>query len=528
GSWPAARGGVEGSLMDAFDPTPGPSSSPKGDDPSGPRPVVGHDLTMGYLGVMSILVGIIILLPLLLLPFYPEELSVARCFLLPGLGAIGVGALLARRIKGRPHGRMYKGQDATVIVLTWLVAMNVGALPFVLTGDYDFSQAVFETMSGLSTTTLTVTDVAAAPHLILMYRSVLLFFGGIGLVLVVVSAVSDTHGMRIYGEEGHTDRLLPNLARSARLIMGIYCLYIGVGTIALTCAGMSVFDALNHAMGAVATGGFSTKADNVAAYDSPLIEVILMVLMMLGATNFMLHMRLLKRRFGTFFRDIETRTFLVATAVAVALVTAILYATGTCPTLASALRVGAFQAVSAVTTTGFQTVPSLAGWPSAAMLVLVVVMVAGAETNSTGGGIKQWRAALLVRMLVWDIRDHVTHRRCVHSNMVERYDRRVPIGAEERQEVLVFVLLYVVVLLAGTFVYTCFGYSLEDSLFQFASALGTVGLSIGIPLETASPWLLWATTIGMFLGRLEIYPVLVVATHVAQRGNKMLRHHARH
>jgi trk system potassium uptake protein TrkH len=487
-----------------------------------PKPLSGHELTLSYVGVMTVLVGLIILLPLLVIPFYPDEVAGVGWFAAPGLSAIVAGLLLQVRTHGRPHGQMYKGQDAIVIVLTWLVAMNMCALPFLLSGDYDFTQSVFETMSGLSTTTLTVVDVAAAPHVILMYRSVLLFFGGIGLVLVIVSAVSDSHGMRIYSEEGHTDRLLPNLARSARLIMGLYSVFILCGTLALVAAGMPAFDALNHAIGAVATGGFSTQAASIGAYDSPAIEAIIIVLMLMGATNFALHLQLLRRRFGPFFRDGETRAFLTSVVVASLLVTTILFANGTCPTLPDSLRVATFQVVSAITTTGYQTVGSFAGWPSAAMLVLVVVMVFGAETNSTGGGIKQWRAALLMRMTGWQVRDLVTHRRCVHSDMVERYGRRTPIDPKTRQSILVYALVYLTVLLLGTFVYALFGYSIEDSLFQFASALGTVGLSVGITSATANPVILWTTTVGMFLGRLEIYPVLVAAVHAARRTRKRL------
>lgn len=489
----------------------------------GLAPARGADLTIGYLGVMCILVGCMLLVPLAILPFYPYEAYLAPCFLVPAVVVAVVGWLLQLRIAGREKGRLHKGQDAVVIVLTWLLAMFVGSIPFLLSGACDtFTQAVFETMSGLSTTTLTVVDVAAAPHVILMYRSVLLFFGGIGLVLVIVSAVSDSHGMRIYSEEGHTDRLLPNLARSARLIMGLYSVFILCGTLALVAAGMPAFDALNHAIGAVATGGFSTQAASIGAYDSPAIEAIIIVLMLMGATNFALHLQLLRRRFGPFFRDGETRAFLTSVVVASLLVTTILFANGTCPTLPDSLRVATFQVVSAITTTGYQTVGSFAGWPSAAMLVLVVVMVFGAETNSTGGGIKQWRAALLMRMTGWQVRDLVTHRRCVHSDMVERYGRRTPIDPKTRQSILVYALVYLTVLLLGTFVYALFGYSIEDSLFQFASALGTVGLSVGITSATANPVILWTTTVGMFLGRLEIYPVLVAAVHAARRTRKRL------
>jgi trk system potassium uptake protein TrkH len=176
-----------------------------------------------------------------------------------------------------------------------------------------------------------------------------------------------------------------------------------------------------------------------------------------------------------------------------------------------------------VTTTGYQTVPSLAGWPQAAQLLIIVLMVFGSESDSTGGGIKQWRVAVLARMCWWTVRDRVTHRRCVHNDVVERLGRRVSVDAEEREGVLAYALVYLVSIILGTFVFTLCGYSIGDSLFEFTSALGTVGFSAGIATASASPVILWTTIIGMFIGRLEIFPVLIALT----RGARLLQGRAK-
>ncbi len=266
---------------------------------------------MGYLGVMLCIIGFMLLMPLVLLPFHMDEIAYAHCFYAPGLAAVVLGWLGWETIHARPKAPLAPGQDATVIVLTWMLAMTVGALPFLLTGSCrTFTQAVFETMSGLSTTTFTVLDVERCPQLILLYRSALLFFGGIGLVLIMVSAISDAHGLRIYTQEGHANRLLPNLRRSALLVVRTYVLLIGVGTVLLTLCGMAPFDALNHAVGAVATGGFSTRNASVAAWDSPAIEVVLAILMLLGGTNSATLVALLGGRWRTWWRDAETRAYL--------------------------------------------------------------------------------------------------------------------------------------------------------------------------------------------------------------------------
>ena len=147
-----------------------------------------------------------------------------------------------------------------------------------LTGEYNFTQAVFECTSGYTTTGLSVVDVSKCPKIFLLYRSVMLFVGGIGLVLVLTCAVSDRYGLRLFNAEGHTDKLLPNLKKSARVILSIYSVYIILGIIAYVIAGMPLFDAINHSIAALSTGGFSTQKESLLAYHSIPIDIITDVL----------------------------------------------------------------------------------------------------------------------------------------------------------------------------------------------------------------------------------------------------------
>lgn len=487
-------------------------------------PVEGWRLTLGYLGVMLCIVGCMLLAPLALLPLHMDEVRYAPAFYLPGLAAVVLGWAGWETIHARPKAPLAPGQDATVIVLTWLLAMTVGALPLLLTGSCrTYTQAVFETMSGLSTTTFTVLDVESCPQLVLLYRSALLFFGGIGLVLIMVSAISDAHGLRIYTQEGHANRLLPNLRRSALLVVRTYVLLIGVGTLALTACGMAPFDALNHAVGAVATGGFSTRNASVAAWDSPAIELVLAVLMLLGGTNSATLVALINGRWRTWWRDAETRAYLGCAALATLLVAAILWANSVVDSPLEALRASFFQVVSAETTTGFQTVSSFHGWPASARLVLIVAMVFGAESESTGGGIKQGRAAVLFRSVWWEVRRRAESRAIVHSDRMWRRGRRVSVSTEEQREALTFAFVYLMALVAGSFVYTLYGVPVGDAVFHFASALSTVGLGMGVTPADAPPVVLWVTTFGMFVGRLEFYPVFVAAARARDAARRALR-----
>ena len=216
-----------------------------------------YKLVFFYLSIFIALIGIIQLLPLLVIPFYPEDIAYAKCFLIPGIAACVIGTLMYHFLKDTEVTKLEHYYDSVLVILIWTCAINISTIPWMLKGDYNFSQAAFEMTSGFSTTGLSVVDVENTPKIFLMFRSITLFFGGVGLVLIMTSAFSDRYGLNLYNAEGHSDRLMPNLAKSARLILSFYSAYIFCGSLAYVLAGMPVFDAFNTAIAANSTGGFS-------------------------------------------------------------------------------------------------------------------------------------------------------------------------------------------------------------------------------------------------------------------------------
>lgn len=174
-------------------------------------------------------------------------------------------------------------------------------------------------------------------------------------------------------------------------------------------------------------------------------------------------------------------------------------------------RDGLFQVVTALTTTGFQTVPSFAVWSSPLILVMTLLMLIGGGTGSTAGGIKQIRVCIMLKSLCWSIRSKISQKRLIHADGIYRISGYEYLKAEERLEASDFILLYLGVFAAGTFILCAYGFGIGDSMFEFASALGTVGLSVGITGYDASPVVLWTETVGMLAGRLEIYVIFVAA-----------------
>ncbi|MFU8793198.1 MAG: TrkH family potassium uptake protein [Acholeplasmataceae bacterium] len=479
------------------------------------KTVTGYRLIFGYLGIFMMMVGLINFLPIIVIIFYPEDMTYINHFLLSGTVSIIMGYGLFRLIKNNEKGQLERHQDVILIFLVWTVAILLSSIPFLLLNDFNLTQSIFEVTSGYSTTGLTVVNVSHTPKIYLMFRSLMQFFGGIGLVLVLTSAISDKYGMRLYNAEGHNDKLLPNLAKSARLIISLYITYIALGTLLYVIFNMSFFDAINHSIAAVSTGGFSTRQASIGHYNNVGIEIITIVLMLLGSTNLVIHLNLFKGRIKKIYKHIELKLLLGLTIVLLPLMTLSIlsFYDGR---WGYAIRHGIFQFVSAATTTGFQTVESFDNLPYFFLVSVIILMIIGGGIGSTAGGIKQYRIGLALKHLIWNIRTKMSHQKTIHAHSIYKFDQYAEISAEDINQNNAHIFLYVGVLWIGVMAYSAAGYDLMASLFEFASALGTVGLSIGIIGPNISSSILWTTTIGMFLGRLEFFVIIIALTQIGQ------------
>lgn len=485
--------------------------------------VKGWKLIVGYLGFFLMLIGLIDLFPLIILPFYLEESPLAFCFLIPGSAAVGLGFFLSLFVRGKSKARLSRFQSNLLFVLIWILGILIGSVPWTLTGDYSFSQAVFEATSGLSTTGLSVINVATCPHLFLFFRSFLSFIGGIGLVLILTSAISDRSEFGLYLLEGHNDRLLPNLVKSSRTIFAIYFLYIVLGTGAYVLAGLSLFDAVNTAMAALSTGGFSTNANSIAGYHSVAVEIITEVLMLLGGTNFVIHYFLLRGHFKKAFRHFEVAVFLVFFVFLFPVF--VVGFSQEFGNIADGFRYGTFEFISAITTTGFSSIPSYLSVPSSIFISIIVLMIVGGQSGSTSGGLKQSRVAFLFFGLRRFVRKDIQGSDVLSTRFFHRFGEKEVIQDSEISSAYSFCFLYLLLLLLGTGALSLLGYPLEQSLFEFASALGTVGLSVGIVSPTAPASVLWIEIIGMFLGRLEILAVFSLFAQGCKMGKEAFHGH---
>lgn len=473
------------------------------------RIITGYRLIVYYLGVFMMLIGGIVLLPLLILPFYPNEILSAKYFIVPGALSIIFGYVVQFYFQNTKKGSLEKFQDATLIVFVWVLAILIGSLPFYLTNDYTYVESLFEVTSGFSTTGLSVVDVSTVGHIFLIYRTILLFFGGLGFVIIITSAISDKMGMRLYFAEGHNDKLLPNLLKSARMMLSIYAFYIIFGILAYVIAGMPLFDAVNHAIASVSTGGFSTKTTSIGYYDSIPIEIITMILMLLGGTNFLIHLKLLTGKWKTLFKHNEIRFVWIVLAIAIPWFTIMTKQYLDIGWMDS-VRIVTFQLISALTTTGFQTIPDfIHAIPQSFITGVIICMIIGGGYGSTAGGIKQYRIALAFKATFWNLQGQMMNKNVIQPHYIDKYGQRHLVTDKAIFANYSFIFIYLVVLMTGTLIIQSFGYNFQDALFEFASSLSTVGLSTGITGKGAHPIILLTSLFGMFLGRLEFYVIYI-------------------
>lgn len=475
---------------------------------------------LSYTGMILAICGALMLTPLLALIAWPDEGSQAWAFIFPAAAMVALGLAAWRLLAVKDHLVLSVQEGGVIVLLSWVLVCLFSAWPLMAAQGLNFTQAVFESVSGWTTTGLSVVDVTHASHVVLLWRSIMQLAGGAGLAIIMLSAITGPTGPALGLAEGR-EQLVPHVRKSAKLVLMIYSGYAAVGIPALWLAGMSPFDAVNHAFAALSTGGFSTRPESIGYWNSVSVEAVTIVLMIMGNLNFVTAWLLLRGKLRAVGRNGEVRLMALLIPVCAILVF-LLTARGLYPTLGKSARVAIFETVTALTTTGFSTV-GYGDWSSFGWVVLIVLMLIGGGTCSTAGGIKQYRVYLLFKSLVWELRRMLLPATAVTENPVWEADQQVFVSDTRLRQIGTFVFLYLLTFAIGTAVLTAYGYGLKESLFEYASSVGTVGLSVGVTSASAPAGVLWAETVGMLLGRLEFFVILASVAKFFRDGLTMAR-----
>ncbi|MDL2258662.1 TrkH family potassium uptake protein [Eubacteriales bacterium OttesenSCG-928-K08] len=463
-------------------------------------------------GKLTLFIGVLILVPVLVLPFYPEESGDAASFVFPSLLSIALGLALCRKQKHAesemPGWQSSLQKGSLPVLFAWCYGFFAGAAPFVISGRLSFVHALFESVSGWTTTGLTVVDVTAMPHIFLFHRSFMQYCGGLGFILMMLLLVGEKQAVSLFNAEGHPDRLMPTIKWTVQTIFAIYNGFLVLGTFCYTRFGMKLFDAVCHTMSALSTAGFTTQANSIGTYASHPIEVITIILMLVGSTNFAVLLLLTRFKFKKMLKVSELRFMFGLIAVFVPLIAfSLMGAFGM--GIGQSLHQSLFGVVTVFTTTGYSTM-NYAQWPPFAVGLIMVLMIIGGSIGSTAGGIKLSRAYLLLRIARTNIKKKLSPSSCVTVQNYYRAQGKTPIDDPLIADTLTFVFCYMAVFIVGTLLITLTeGCSLFDAMFEFASAFGTVGISNGLTNSATSTGTLIIEMVGMVLGRLEVFIVFI-------------------
>ena len=444
-------------------------------------------------------IGVMCLIPLIFDLVYFEFDIIS--FVIPAVISIIIGLFVSYFLKDSKKKKIRLKHGMMISSFAWLWASIICGMVFALSTNLPYIDGVFESMSALSGTGITMFEnVEILPHSILFFRAFQQWVGGLGVVVMIIGILTKpgTISSKLYQSEAREERIKPSTKTTLEKTIKIYLIYTAIGFILYLLAGMPVFDSICSTFSIISTGGMSIKNANMGFYNDNLIYLISIVLMILGATSFLIHYKVIKTKGKSLLHDLQFKIILTV----IACVTLLLYF------LSDILPMELlFTIVSAITTTGANVASphTMAGWPSFVIICIMCLMLTGGSNGSTVGAIK------LLRMITYfkGIYRHIREILSPGGRVIP-----VKIGSSKIPEKAIsqagnYITLYMMFIMFTWALFCLYGYDPFKSLFAAMSLQGNNGLELGIVNHTLNPIIKIVSIFDMWTGRLEIYPVLI-------------------
>lgn len=488
---------------------------------------LNYKIIVHFLGLLLLCNGGFMLISSLVSIIYEDGVTLQ--LFLSGITVISLG--ISAMIFTRNHKKEMNKRDGYIVVtFGWIIMALSGTLPYIFTETISgFTNAFFETMSGFTTTGASIlNDIEIVPKGVLFWRSTTQWIGGMGIIVLAVAILPllGIGGMQLFAAEApgpSTDKLHPRIADTAKRLWLIYFGYTVAETILLKVAGMSFFDAINHSMSTLSTGGFSTKNTSLAHWNGqPIIQYIVMLFMFLAGANFVLSYFAFKGKVKKIYQDEEFKLYFKFIAIFTVVVALIIYfrvdlviSSINHPQvfgeIESAFRHGLFQVLAILTTTGFVSADYTL-WTPLLVVFFFGLMFLGGSAGSTAGGVKVVRHLLMIK------NGFLEFKRTLHPNAVlpVRYNNKA-ISDKIIFNILAFFILYMLSFVIGALGFAMLGLNFESAIGIAASSLGNVGPALGefgpvnnyASLPNIGKW--WSSFL-MLIGRLELFTVLILLT----------------
>ena len=488
-----------------------------------------------FLGLTAILNGVFMLIAVPFSMYHQEDAKFG--VLNAGIITISIGLLLY--FFNKPTStNIQKKEGYLIVTLGWMILSITGMLPYLFSGAIpNITNAFFETLSGYSTTGSSIlTDIESLPKGILFWRSATHWIGGMGIIVLTIAILPllGIGGMQLFMAEApgpSTDKLHPRISDTAKRLWLIYVSLTITEFLLLKVAGMTWFDAINHAMATMSTGGFSTKNESLAHYNGmPMVQYIVIAFMFIAGTNFVLTYFALKGKIRKVFQSEEFKYYFFGTIILSAIISIIiifyqdpnLVTTVNHPMvfgkIESAIRHSLFQVISVITTTGFVTA-DFTMWSFFATGIFFALFFVGGSAGSTSGGVK------IVRHIVMLKNSFLEFKKALHPNAIipVRYDDKT-VNQTIVFNIISFFIIYMCIFIVSSTILTFFGLDFMSALGAAASSLGNIGPAIGSvsPVDNyahLSSGAKWFCSFLMLIGRLELFTVLILFSPFFWRKN---------
>ncbi|PCI06999.1 MAG: potassium transporter [Flavobacteriaceae bacterium] len=489
---------------------------------------LNYQIIISFLGLTSMLNGVFMLLAI---PFslYHKEEAVSG-ILSAGLVTIILGFIMWYTNRNAPKN-LHKKEGYIIVTFGWLILTLTGTLPYLFTGAIpNFTDAIFETMSGYTTTGASIlNDIEAVPKGVLFWRSATHWIGGMGIIVLTIAILPmlGIGGMQLFMAEApgpSADKMHPRITETAKRLWLIYFSLTMAEFLLLKIAGMTWFDAINHAMATLSTGGFSTKNASVAYWNGmPLVQYIIALFMFIAGTNFILTYFAFKGKFKKILQNEEYKWYFLGTLGMVIIIT-ILIVNFQDPNLQtsvnhpmpwgeveSAFRHASFQVIAVLTTTGFVSA-DYTMWNSFATMIIFSLFFIGGSAGSTSGGVKIVRHIIMIKSSILEL------KKLLHPSAIipVRYGGKA-VHQNIVFNILSFFVLYMLIFILSTVALTFLGLDFMSALGAAASSLGNIGPALGSlsPVDnyaSLSDGAKWFCSFLMLIGRLELFTVLILLT----------------
>ena len=450
-------------------------------------------------GMLMIGIGVMCLIPLIFDLIYFEFDIIS--FVVPSVVSMLLGYICMKHFSEVEKKKLRLKHGMIISSFAWLWASIIGGCVFTLATNVPIIDGIFESMSALTGTGITMfADVEILPHSILFFRALEQWIGGLGVVVMVIGVLTKpgSASSKLYHSEARDERLKPSIKTTLQKTLEIYAIYTVAGITLYLLAGMPVFDSICNTFSIISTGGMSIKNANMGFYQNDVIYFISIVLMILGSTSFLVHYKIIKTRGKSIINDLQFKIIITV----IAIVTLMLYFVSNIVPMDLL-----FTVVSAITTTGASVaLPQvMAGWPSFVIICLMCLMLTGGSNGSTVGAIK------LVRMITFfkGIYRHIREVMSPEGRVVPVKLQNHTIPDKAISQAGNFITLYMMFIMFTWALFCLFDYDPFRSLFAAMSLQGNNGLELGIINHTLNPILKIVSMFDMWTGRLEIYPVLI-------------------